>query len=177
MSRSSAPFVVRGRLRRPCTALLVSRGLLRGLTLAGMGRRGGVLGLAARWLHLPGLSRPPPDLDSSDPSLRSDEDDSTRGRFAAPSLRSGRRLPRPRGRGVLSTTSSCPRVLLHDSRPGVVSSDPESESLGLICVNVPDPSPSVWVISPSSWSEPSWSLPANSDSAGTTSRSGVIPFV
>ena len=142
-----------------------------------MGRRGGVLGLAARWLHLPGLSRPPPDMDSSDPSLRSDEDDSTRGRFAAPSLCSGRRLPRPRGRGVLSTTSSCPRALLQDSRPGVASSDPESESLGLICVNVPDPSASVWVISPSSWSEPSWSLPANSDSAGTTSRSGVVPFV
>ena len=170
-------FVVGGRLRRSWTALLVSRGLLRGLTLAGMGRRGGVLGPAARWLHLPGLSRPPPDLDSSDPSLRSDDDDSTRGRFAAPSPRSGRRLPRPRGRGVLSTTNSWPRALLHDSRPGVVSLEPESESLGLICVNAPDPSPSVCVISPSSWSEPSCSLPANSDSVGATSRSGVVPLV
>ena len=41
----------------------------------------------------------------------------------------------------------------------------------------PDPSPSVWVISPSSWSEPSGSLPANSDSVGATSRSGVVPLV
>ena len=170
-------FVVGGRLRKSRTAPLVSRGLLRGLTLVGRGRRGGVLGPAARWLHLPGLSRPPPDLDSSDPSLRSDDDDSIRGRFAVPSPRSGRRLPRPRGRGVLSTTDSWPRALLHESRPVVVSSEPESESLDLICVNDPGSSPSVCVISPSSCPEPSCSLPANSDSVGVKSRSGVVPLM
>ena len=40
-------LVVRGRLRKSLTALLVSCGLLRGLTLGGGGRCGGVLGPAA----------------------------------------------------------------------------------------------------------------------------------
>ena len=163
-------LVVGGRLRKSRTALLVSRGFLRGLTLVGGGPRGGVLGPAARLLPLPCLSRAPPDLDSSDPSLRSDDDDSIRGRFAAPPPWSGRRLPRPRGRGVLSTTVSWPRALLHESRPVVVSSEPESESLDLICVNDPGSSPSVCVISPSSCPGPSCSLLANSDSVGVTSR-------
>ena len=154
-------LVVGGRLRKSRTALLVSRRLLCGLTLAGGGRCSGVLGPAARLLPLPGLSRAPPDLDSSDPSLRSDDDDSIRGRFAAPPPRSDRRLPRPRGRGVLSTTVSWPRGLLHESRPVVVSSEPESESLELICVNDPGSSPSVCVISPSSCPEPSCSLPVS----------------
>ena len=61
--------------------------------------------------------------------------------------------------------------------PVAVSSEPESESLDLICVNDPGSSPSVCVISPSSWPEPSCSLPANSDSAGVTSRSGVVPLM
>ena len=171
-------LVVGGRLRKSRTALLVSRGLLCGLTLVGRGRRGSVLGPAARLLPLPGLSWPPPDLDSYDPSLRSEEnDDSIRGRFAVPSPCSGRRLPRPGGRGVLSTTVSWPRALLHESRPMVVSSEPESESLDLICVNNPGSSPSVCVISPSSCPEPSCSLPANSDSVGVTSQSGVVPLM
>ena len=170
-------LVVRGRLRKSRTALLVSRGLLRGLTLRGGGRCGGVLGPAARLPPLPGLSRLPPDLDSSDSSLRSDDDDSIRGRFAAPPPRSCRRLPRPRGRGVLSTTVSLSRALLHESCPLVVSSEPESESLDLICVNDPGSSPSVCVISPSSGPEPSCSLPARSDSVGVTSRSGVVPLM
>ena len=142
-------FAVRGRLRKSRTALLVSRGLLRGLMLGGRGRCGGVLGPAARLPPLPGLSRVPPDLDSSDSSLHSDDDSSIRGRFAIPPPLSGRRLPQPRGRGV-----SLPRALLHESRPVVVSSDPESESLDLIRMNDPGSSPSVCVISPSSWPEP-----------------------
>ena len=169
-------FAVRGRLLKSRTALLVSRGLLRGLTLCGGGRCGGVLGPAARLPPLPGLSRVPPDLDSSDSSLRSD-DDSIRGRFAMLPPRSGRRLPRPRGQGVLSTTVSLSRALLHESRPVVVSSDPESKSLDLICVNDPGSSPSVCVISPSSYPEPSCSLPARSDSVGVTSQSGVVPLM
>ena len=128
----------------------------------------------ARWLHLPGLSRPPPDLDSSDPSLRSDDEDPIRGRFAVPSPR---RLPRPRGRGVLSTNDSLSRALLHESRPVVVSWEPESESLDLICVNDPGSSPSVSLIWPSSCPEPSCLLPANSDSVGVMSRSGVVPLM
>ena len=117
-------FAVRGRLRKSRTALLVSRGLLRGLMLGGRGRCGGVLGQAARLPPLPGLSWVPPDLDSSDSSLRSDDDDSIRGRFAMPPPRSGRRLPRPRGRGVVSTTvppvpGTPPRV---SSRGSVVTS-------------------------------------------------------
>ena len=170
-------FAARGRLRKSRTALLVSHGLLRGLMLGGRGRCGGVLVPAARLLPLPGLSRVPPDLDSSDSSLRSDDDDSIRGRFAIPPPLSGRRLPRPRGRGVVSTTVSLPWALLHESRPVVVSSDPESESLDLIRVNDPGSSPSVCVISPSSWPEPPCLLSARSDSVGVASRSGVVPLV
>ena len=155
----------------------MSRELLRGLTLGGGGRCGGVLGPAARLPPLPGLSRVPPDLDSSDSSLRPDDDDSIRGRFAMPPPRYGRRLPRPRGRGVLSTTVSLSRALLHESRPVAVSSEPESESLDLICVNDPGSSPSVCVISPSSYPEPSCSLPARCDSVGVTSLSGVVPLM
>ena len=59
----------------------------------------------------------------------------------------------------------------------VVSSDPESKSLDLIRVNDPGSSPSVCVISPSSWPEPPCSLPARSDSVGVASRSGVVPLV
>ena len=167
----------RGKFRKSRTALVVSRGLLHGLMLGGGGRCGGVLGLATRLPPLPGLSRVPPDLDSSDSSLRSDDDESILGRFAIPPPRSIRRLPRPRGRGVVSTTVSLLRALLHESRPVVVSSDPESESLDFIRVNDPGLSPLVCVISPSSWPEPPCSLSARSDSVGVTSRSGVVPLV
>ena len=170
-------FAARGRFRKSRTAFVVSRGLLRGLMLGGGGRCGGVLGLATRLLPLPGLSRVPPDLDSSDSSLRSDDDDSILGRFAIPPPLSIQCLPQPRGQGVVSTTVSVPRALLHESRPVVVSSDPESESLDFIRVNDLGSSPSVCVISPSSWPEPPCSLPARSDSVGVTSLSGVVPLV
>ena len=170
-------FAVRGRPRKSRTALLVSRGLLRGLMLGARGRCGGVLGPAARLPPLPDLFRVPPDLDSSDSSLRSADDDSIRGRFAMPPPRSGRCLPQPWGRGVVSTTVSLSRALLHKSRPVVVSSDPESESLDLIHVNDLGLSPSVCVISPSSWPEPYCSLPARFDSVGMAFWSGVVPLV
>ena len=113
-------FPARGKFRKSRTALVVSRGLLRGLMLGGGGRCGGVMGLATRLPPLPGLSRVLPDLDSSDSSLRSDDDDSILGLFAIAPPRSIRRLPRPRGRGVVSITVSFPRAL--SSRGSVVGS-------------------------------------------------------
>ena len=50
-------FAVRGRLRKSRTALLVSRGLLRGLTLGGGGRCGGVLPATPPW-SVPGAAGP-----------------------------------------------------------------------------------------------------------------------
>ena len=115
--------------------------------LGGGGRCRGVIGLAARLPPIPGRSRVPLDLDSSDSSLRSDDDDSILGLFVVPPPRSMRRLPRPLVRGVMSITVSLPRALLHESHPEVVSSD----SLDLICVKDPGSSPSACVTSPSSW--------------------------
>ena len=145
-------FPARGRFRKSRVAFdWVSRGLLRGLMLGGGGRCGGVMGLAARLPPLPGRSRAPLDLDSSDASLRSDDDSSILGLFVLPPPRSMRCLLL--GRGVVSITVSLPRALLHESRPGVVSSDPESESLDFICVKDQGSSPSACVTSPSSWPE------------------------
>ena len=154
VGRPPVSFHSEGQFRKSRTVLVVNRGLLRGLILSGGGRCGGVMGLATRLPPLPGLSRVPPDLDSSDSSLRSDDDDSILGLFAIPPPRSIRRLPRPRGLGMVSITVSLLRVLLHESRPVVVSSDPESESLDFIHVKDPGSSPSACVISPSSWPEP-----------------------
>ena len=74
----------------------------------------------------------------------------------------------------MSTTASLVRALLHESRPVVVSSDPESESLDLIRVNDPGLSPSVCVISPPSWPEPPCSLPALEQEIGRRSVAEAI---
>ena len=97
----------------------------------------GVMGRAARLPPRPGRSWVPPDLDSSDSSLRSDDEDSILGLLAAPPPQSLRRLPRPLVRGVVSSTASLSRALLQDSRPGVVSSDSVSVSLVLLLLNLP----------------------------------------
>ena len=66
-------FTERGRFRKSLAALdWLSRGLLEGLVLSGGGGCWGVMGLAAPLPPLPGRSRVPSDLDSSDSSLRSD---------------------------------------------------------------------------------------------------------
>ena len=119
----------------------------------------------------------PTDLDSSDSSLRSDDEDSILALLAAPPPRSMRRLPRPLVQGVVSSTSSCQRALLQDSRLGVVSSDSVSVSLNLICVKDPGSSPSSCWTSPSSGPDSPRSLPASSDSVGVMSLSGVVPLV
>ena len=95
----------------------------------------------------------------------------------SPSVPSTRRLPRPLVRGVVSITVSLPRALLHESHPGVVSSDPEFVSLDFICVRDPGSSPSACVTSPSSWPDSPRSLPVSSDSVGVVSLSGVVPLV
>ena len=64
------------------------------------------MGLAARLPPCPGQSRVPPDLDSSDSSLHSDNEDSILGLLVVLPPCSMRRLPRPLVRGVVS---SCPR--------------------------------------------------------------------
>ena len=138
---------------------------------------GGVIGLAARLPPLPGRSRVAPDLDSSDSSLRSDDDDSIFSLFVVPPPRSMRRLPRPLVRGVVSITVSLPRALLHEPRPGVVSSDSVSVSLDFICVKDPGSLRSACVTSPSSWPNSLRSLPASSYSVGVVSLSGVVPLV
>ena len=140
--------------------------------LGGGGRCGGVIGLAARLPPLPGPSRVSPDLDSSDSSLRYDDDSSILGLFLVPPPRSMRRLPRPLVRGVVSITVSLTLALLHESRPGVLSSDSESLSLDFICVKDPGSSPSACVTSPSSWPDSPRSLPASSESVGVASLSG-----
>ena len=105
------------------------------------------MGQAACRSPRPGRSWVPRDLDSSDSSLRSDDEDSILGLLAAPPPRSTRRLPRPRGWGVVSSTVSLPRALPQDSLPGVVSSDSVSVSLvgpvGLAPVQLVELSPLV----------------------------------
>ena len=88
--------------------------------LGGGGRCGGVMGRAAPLPPRPGRSWVPPDLVSSDSSMRSDDEDSILCLLAAPTPRSMLRLPRPLVRGVVSSTASLPRALLQDSSPGVV---------------------------------------------------------
>ena len=87
------------------------------------------------------------DLDSSDSSLWSYDEDSILGLLAAPPPRSIRCLPRHSGRGVVRSTVSLPRALLQDSRPGVVSSDSVSVSLNRILVKDSWASPSSWASS------------------------------
>ena len=132
---------------------------------------------AARLPPRPGRSRVPPNLDSSNSSLRSDDNDSILGLLAAPPSRSMRRLPRPLVRGVVSSTASLPQALLKESRPGLVSSDSVSVSLDFICVKDSESSPSPCRTSPSSGPDSPCSLPASSDSVGVMSLSGVVSLV
>ena len=88
-------------------------GLQRGLVLGGGGQCGGVMGRAACRPPRPGPSWVLSDLDSSNSSLRSDDEESILGLLAASPPRSMRR--------VVRSTVSLPRALLQDSRLGVVS--------------------------------------------------------
>ena len=148
-------------------------GTVSSLLVHGGGRqRGGVLGWADRWPALPGRLwvLPDLDLDSSDSSLRSEDEDSILGLLVAAPLWSTRRLPCPGGRGVVRSTVSLSWALLQDSRPGVVSSDSLSVSLDRIPVK-----DSSWASS--SMPDPLRSLPASTDSVGVVSLSDVLPLM
>ena len=113
-------FAERGSLRKSLVRRgWLSHGLLRGLGMVrGCHGWGDLLTTSPRSpLVLPDL-----DLDSSDSSLRSDDEDSILSLLAAPPPQSIRRLPRPRGPGVVRSPVSLPQALLQDSRPGVVAS-------------------------------------------------------